>query len=476
MRLKYQVFFALLVSSAVLIALMYAISSWTFSRGFLSYVNQAAVERVLIPAAERLVTKYEKEGGWEWVEDHPQFAREFTVSSGADTQSDRRLTARKRNGGDKRPPRARGRKGDFPRLVLTDANKNILAGRIPPNANMQWEPLTSDAQLVGYVGLPKLKRVDRQFDQAFESQQKKSLGLAALAMALISGLLSILLASRLVAPLLKVSKSVKALSDGDYQQTLTLNRRDEIGDLASDINSLSNTLEQNRTARQRWIAEISHELRTPLAVLRGEVEALQDGVREPDAKSIGSLHTEVMNLGRLVDDLHTLSLSDLGALDYRFEPVELPLIVRRVIDAHGAQIADASLAVTITNELPNSRIQADVQRIEQLLSNLLQNTIRYTDAPGVLNIRLAANHRSGKTQAVITWQDSSPGVADLDIAKLFDPLFRVEASRNRLHGGAGLGLSIAKNIVEAHGGTIDAATSELGGLALTIQLPIIKDV
>ena len=463
MRLKYQLFLTLLAASAVLIALMYVISSWSFSRGFLEYVKQNEKERLAYVSGE-LIDRYQEEGDWAW----------------ANRQSLRSIvgfTNRVVESGDSE--RSRGsRRGRRP-LILADADKQILVGRIRPDRPMQWLPLKNDKTVVGYLVTPTFESIDRRFDQVFERKQKKALGLTALAMIVISGLLSIPLAGRIVRPLLTVNHAVGEITSGSYDHRVNINRRDEIGDLANNINLLGTKLEQNRDARQRWIAEISHELRTPLAVLRGELEAVQDGVRTLDEETVESLHGEVLSLGRLIDDLHTLSVSDVGALDYRLEPLNINTFLGNFLDSHQDVFAEKSLSLnrSFDSHTAVAIAQADSQRMEQLFSNLLQNTCRYTNKGGQLHVGLRIQGSNTAIAAaqetiVIDWYDSSPGVEAEALPKLFDPLYRTEMSRNREYGGTGLGLAIAKRIVEAHQGQITATESSLGGLHIAIELPV----
>ena len=452
MRLKYQIFLTLLCASAVLIATMFAISNWSFSRGFLEYVNQNEIDR-LNPIVERLEYNYEQAGNWDWV-----------------VKEDLQALSPKRN----RTPRQRG-PGEprrSPPLVLADAQKKALVGKISRRATMQWIELKRDEQLVGHLGFPKNIRVDRRFDQLFAQKQTKSFAWTALAMIVLSALLSIPLASRIVRPILGVNKAVSEISGGNYAHRIDAKRRDELGDLANNINTLGKTLEQNQHARQRWIAEISHELRTPLAVLRGEVEAVQDGVRKMDKAAVDSLHGEVLSLGRLIDDLHTLSMSDVGALSYEMKAINASQFVTEFVRANKKKLDEQGITLVLSELDVSAPIQGDEQRLEQLFTNLLQNTCRYTDAGGTLQVTLESENIENAHYLTIHWQDSSPGVEASAIPQLFDPLFRTDGSRNRELGGSGLGLAIAKRIVDAHDGFIDASESKLGGLHIRISLPM----
>jgi two-component system, OmpR family, sensor histidine kinase BaeS len=227
------------------------------------------------------------------------------------------------------------------------------------------------------------------------------------------------------------------------------------------------TLEKNEKARRQWVADISHELRTPLAVLRGEIEALMEGVRTVSPEAIRSLHAEVLRLHRLVDDLHQLALSDLGALTYRKEELDLADALRESIETcRGAFISKGVDLISDISGTQGITIFADRERLLQLFSNLLDNSLKYTDSKGELKVRLS----SDSDRVVVEFEDSAPGVPEDEVGKLFDRLYRVEGSRNRASGGAGLGLAICRNIVEAHAGTIAAYPSSLGGVLVRVIL------
>lgn len=218
--------------------------------------------------------------------------------------------------------------------------------------------------------------------------------------------------------------------------------------------------------RRQLTADISHELRMPLAVLRGELEALEDGVRALTPASLTSLQAEVATLSKLIDDLYELSLADVGALAFHLEPLDPGRYRLQVRGAglHPAPDGEVHCAAArpaggrVAREVA---IQGDPQRLRQLMQNLLENTLRYTDAGGTLRIHV---HRDAAWQCLDV-QDSAPGVPEAMLPRVFDRLFRADPSRSRAQGGgAGLGLSLCQTIVHAHGGAIEAKPSPLGGL------------
>jgi two-component system sensor histidine kinase BaeS len=231
------------------------------------------------------------------------------------------------------------------------------------------------------------------------------------------------------------------------------------------------TLDKHEQERRQWVADISHELRTPIAVLQGEIEALLDGIHNITPETICSLLAETIRLQRLVEDLYQISLSDLGTLSYRKENLDLVTVLRNSIESYRAEFDRKSIALKENISSNTKAIGfADRERLRQLFINLLENSLRYTDAGGILEIRAEV---SGDF-ITIEFQDSKPGVSMQDMERLFERFYRVEGSRNRSSGGAGLGLTISKKIVDAHEGIISAHSSPLGGLLIRISMPVFE--
>jgi two-component system sensor histidine kinase BaeS len=323
--------------------------------------------------------------------------------------------------------------------------------------------------VVGYLGLLTRKNLSDIRRYQFVKEQKLALSLGAAVLVLLTAGLSLPMANRLIRPIRALATATRQLAAGQYATRVPITSADELGQLARDFNALALALEKNEQARRQWVADISHELRTPLTVLRGEVEALQDGIRQPTPDSIRSLHGEVMRLNRLVDDLYQLSMSDLGALTYRKEDLDLAELVTDALAFFRPEFAQKRISLTEDIPIPGTTvIFGDHERLRQLFTNLLDNALKYTDEGGKLVIRLT----SGKEGAVVDIQDSAPGVPPSKLEHLFERLYRVETSRNRAAGGAGLGLAICRNIVEAHAGTIDAQPSPLGGVWIRVTLPL----
>lgn len=267
-----------------------------------------------------------------------------------------------------------------------------------------------------------------------------------------------------------VLEGARRLSSGDYATRIEVSRQDEFGELAREFNTLAKALEESDQSRRQWVADTSHELRTPIAILRAQVEAFQDGVQAINAKTLNVLHTEVMALNKLVDDLHWLARHDVGQVQSTLSPINLVQSIKELVETVKDRFDAKKITIDGTGLAPveNVLVNADVNRMRQVFSNLLENSFRYTNLGGTVQISGEAKDGS----LILRVDDSEPGVPEDMLPKMFDRFFRVEQSRSRSLGGSGLGLSICKNFVAEHGGTIEAQPSPLGGVRMEIILPI----
>lgn len=466
--ITHRVFLAMLAAISLAIVCLFLLQQWTIRRGFLAYLD--GLDRVTVEqVAQRLGDLYAKKGNLDFLRNaSPHWLRLLMIPEAErvlDDWPEPTASLPEPSASELRPPL--GIAPPHRRLIVLNAADERLVGPTGRGA-VTFHPVLHRSETVGFVGmLPAAEALDAQ-QTRFLSQQKLALTLAAGGVVLVAGLFSLLLARRLVRPIQGLAVGTRRLASGQYAARVPVASADELGQLARDFNALAFTLEKNEELRRRWVADISHELRTPLAILRGEVEALLDGVRAPTSEALGSLHGEVLRFTRLVDDLYQLSLSDLGALTYHKEDVDLAEILKESLDCFRGELARQEIRLEV--DLPHAegpRVFGDAERLAQLFTNLLDNALKYTDPGGQLVVRLSVPAGG----AVVELEDSAPGVPEQDLGKLFGRLYRVEASRNRESGGAGLGLAIAKSIVEAHAGTIEASASRLGGLRISVTLP-----
>lgn len=487
-----KLFLAIAGANVVLVMAIYLAYSWSFDKGLVDYVNQSEQAR-LQPALAQLADGYRQEGDWKWItEDRErwiQLLREMLgwrgskregprpdrQAGGAGLEHGERERSGDHGGGERGP---RGQDADFIppltidwRVMLFDAEEQVLIlypGGDASEAELATKlPIRVDGRVVGYLGyIPRLRLV-QSLESITAAQQSRRFGVIAIGMLAAVLMNAALISNWLSRRLRALGQGATALARGDYATRISAQGHDELARLAGDFNHLAQALEAAQRGRQQWIADIAHELRTPLAALRAEIEAVQDGVRPLSQASMASVAQEVHRLTRLVEDLRMLSLSDLGALTYRKEPVDLAEVVADALAVARAAIDDKRLHVE-TRFQPQLIVDADADRLAQVFGNLLQNTVRYTEAPAQLRISVTADGN----QARVEWEDSSPGVGDADLGRLTDRLYRVDESRSSASGGSGLGLAIVQAIVSAHGGRMEPDHGTMGGLRWRIWLPL----
>ncbi|OZI67163.1 ATP-binding protein [Bordetella genomosp. 11] len=479
--ITFKLFLAILATSLAVTLAMGSAVRWNFERHFLSYVKERELRRV-DRMRQSLADLYRERGSWEALRGNPSLWTHILTVPPGDPAGRRHppphgvlewLSEVDPNLAPPPPPDfvepdwARGR--DFLALPFTllDNQMRVVAGYSAPPPGAPRRPVDVDGMTVGWLVTPFPNRLPSEADQRFQREQSEATWVIGLLAALLAAAVSIFLARIFLAPVRRLAGATHRLSAGDYTTRVNVTSADELGRLGQDFNRLAHTLERNEALRREMVADISHELRTPLAVLRGEMEALQDGVRPFSPDALASLQSEVSLLSKLIDDLYELSLADVGALSYRMLPVDMAAIAEQSVETYRERLGARRLRVEADIGPQACVIEGDAQRLTQLMSNLLENTLRYTDPDGM--VRVSVRTESGTV--AVECQDSAPGVPAQFLPRLFDRLFRVDPSRSRESGGAGLGLAICQRIVESHRGTIHAMPSELGGLRVRIVFP-----
>lgn len=454
-----------------------------FGHGLLDYVNgldRSRAEAVV----EQLSALYLREGSFESLAGTQGRFRRLVLravaGSAAEGEAPMEAPARQRDG--RRPPRAERSPGAgptrppppkssaidfFARLKLQDGQGRDIAGNLRL-AGGEALAVAVNGAVVGHLVLAALPQLNDAADLAFARQQTQAMTLTAIGVVALALPLSLLLARQFTRPLRSVVKAAHALAAGNDAPPVEVRGRDELAELAQDFNRLSELQARNRHLRQQWMADVSHELRTPLTVIRGELEALTCGVRATDADALRSLSAEAEQLSALIDDLFQLSLADLGALEYRFETIDLRELLGDAVAAHQRALDEAGLAVSLSAGPERLPVRADPRRLRQLCDNLLVNACRYSDRGGRIEVCASREGRWARLRI----DDTPPGVEPEQLVQLFERFFRVERSRSRTGGGAGLGLAICKAIAEAHGARIEASGSPLGGLRVELSIPL----
>ncbi|KMK08969.1 envelope stress sensor histidine kinase BaeS [Pluralibacter gergoviae] len=454
-----KLFLAIFATCILLLITMHWAVRLSFEHGFIDYIKRGNEQRLQL-LSEALSEQYESHGSWRFLRGNDRFIFQILRTLEHDTPDDGK-------GPPEMPPH-----GWRTQFWVVDQNARVLVGPrapVPPDGTRRG--IVVNGMEVGAVIASPVERLTRNTDINFDRQQRRTSWLIVGLATLLAALATFPLARGLLAPVKRLVEGTHRLAAGDFTTRVTATGSDELGKLAQDFNQLASTLERNQQMRRDFMADISHELRTPLAVLRGELEAIQDGVRKFTPESVSSLQAEVGTLTKLVDDLHQLSMSDEGALAYQKAPVDIVSLLEMAGGAFRERFAGRGLALNLS--LPESAtVFGDRDRLLQLFNNLLENSLRYTDAGGQLLIEA----RKTAQQVTLTFADSGPGVTDEQLEMLCERFYRAESSRNRASGGSGLGLAICVNIAAAHGGRLSAAHSPFGGVSITVELPLDRDL
>jgi two-component system sensor histidine kinase BaeS len=480
-KLSYKIFGVFTLMSVMVVVLMVGIMRYFVTRNFTDYVNKSALERYS-DFADALAAEYQQNKGWQTLKNNPERWEQILQSSLPLKDSDGRPPAPAPPAHiESRPPDVTPEElmaAKFPRrmqriarrLVLFDAEKQRIAGgRVQvSSADYEMQEIAVEGRTVGWLGLHKRQNLSNPLVIVFLKQQYQAFYIIGGVILLLAAIAAFFLSEHLLAPIRKLAAGTQALAARRFDIRIDVDSRDELGQLAADFNTMAQTLEDDEHMRQQWISDIAHELRTPLAILGGEVEALKDGIREVNRDTLDSLHAEVRHLNKIVNDLHELALADAGMLSIKKEPVDCGRVLKETLRLFKLRFDQKQ--ITVENDLENQPItvMGDSDRLQQLFSNLIENTLRYTDSPGTLKI----GHERTGNQLLLFFEDSGPGVPEAALGKLFDRLYRVDKSRSRLQGGSGLGLSICQSIVAALGGKIRAANADCGGLRIEIEFPL----
>jgi two-component system sensor histidine kinase BaeS len=283
-------------------------------------------------------------------------------------------------------------------------------------------------------------------------------------------LFTFFLSRRISAPIKALTLASKRLGQGDFSQRVNINDKSEVGELAQTFNSMASDLERAEKLRHNLVADVAHELRTPLSNVRGYLEAVHDGVIKPDADTIRSLNEEAILLSRLVDDLQELSLAEAGELKLVCQAEDIAELINQTVAVVQPQAVakGLSLSIDLPDKLPVVNI--DSQRIRQVLRNLLENAVTHTAKGDAITVSV----RQQGSWVEVSVADTGEGIPNEDLPNIFERFYRVDKSRARATGGSGLGLTIAKRLVEAHGGKIEAQSEPGKGSRFSFSVPIVE--
>jgi two-component system, OmpR family, sensor histidine kinase BaeS len=491
MKLKYKFFIAFIITSFLILFLVVGVAKINIRNNFMDFVNNTEFDK-LTKMVGLLEQNYQQKGGWDDFRDNSPAWGNLIFQSRPGSMAPDFVHPPKFDPPPKEnesspvmpvsgPPFTEHPKPMNPkmlhsRLCLFDADRHYVAGNdYQSRDKFTYRPIVlstqTPPQIIGWLGLKNRSEMIKPIELEFLEKQTNSFYTIGAGIFLLAIFISYIMSQHLLAPIRDLVEGTKAMQNFDFNTKITVRSADELGGLANDFNLMAQRLKQYETLRKNWISDISHELRTPVAVIRSKIEALQDGIRVMTPDLLDSLHGDILGLGKLVNDLHLISLADSKNLSVSLKPVNILGVISLCLDDFLIRLEQQQLQVQ-TDWEKESRldIEGDTILLSRVFSNLIENSIRYTDSPGMLKI----SHTIKGNRLILWVEDSAPGVPDNSMNYIFDRLYRVEQSRNRAMGGSGLGLSIAKQIITQHGGTIEAFPSTLGGLKIKIELPLHK--
>jgi signal transduction histidine kinase len=305
--------------------------------------------------------------------------------------------------------------------------------------------------------------------RAFTEGVMEVLVVAAAAASLAALLVSVFTARRIVTPIREMTSASERIASGDYGQRVPVPGEDELGALAQSFNRMAETLDQTERRRLELIGDVAHELRTPLASIRSSMEGLIDGVLPAEVETYVVIVREAARLQRLVRDLEELSRAEAGQIAFEFQSLSLREVLKAAVGRLQSQYEDKGVALVLAPPQPDVLVRADASRIQQVLTNLLGNALQHTADGG----RVELSARRDANGVLVSVTDTGAGIGPEHLPHVFERFYRVDKSRSRAGGGSGIGLTISRHLVEAHGGRIWAASDGLGrGSTFTFTLPL----
>jgi signal transduction histidine kinase len=291
--------------------------------------------------------------------------------------------------------------------------------------------------------------------QMFVSSVHRYLIWASLAAILLAVALSFLLMKRLLGPLTQMTDITKKIASGDYSDIVPITSQDEVGQLAVAFNRMAESLQHIEQLRKTMMINVAHELRTPLTNMQGYLEALIDGVVTPTRETFELLQEETMRLVRLVEDILRLAKADAARADLHKAEIRLSDLITHVLESFGPQFSTKKISVETHFIEEVQQLQADPDKLLQVVTNLFQNAWQYTPSGG--NVTIFSEHMPGGIKVVFV--NTGGELTEQDLPFIFERFYRGEKSRSREHGGAGIGLAIVKELIEAHDGHVGAEMS-----------------
>lgn len=341
---------------------------------------------------------------------------------------------------------------------------------LKPTGTIVTSPITVAGRQVGTVRVWAYgtDAMLTERDVKFKRGSLLGLAVAAFVAILLSSVAGLVYSGLLVRPIERITSTAQALRRGDRDARTGLTSDDEIGFLGKSFDQMADAIEADREKERRLTADVAHELRTPLQAIQATVEAMQDGVLPADEEHLGIVRDETVRLARLTNGILELTRLEGGSLAFQMKRLDLTHPVRAAVDSHEALFETCEISLS-SHFADDVFVSGDADRLQQAVGNLLSNAARYTPAGGRVEVRV----RAEADQAVVEVADTGIGIAESDSESVFTRFWRADSARDRSSGGLGIGLSVTREIVERHKGTISVAPNEDGGTVFSLKLPLV---
>lgn len=348
----------------------------------------------------------------------------------------------------------------------------VPSGYREPQGQIVTSPVVSKEEIVGVVRLWSLspEGLLTENDWRFRRSSFEGLITAALISVFGASLAGLVFAMTIVRPLDKITATAEKLRGGDRDARTGLAGQDSIGVLGRTFDEMADAIEADREMERRLTADVAHELRTPLQAIQATVEAMQDGVMPADEEHLGTVRNETVRLGRLADGILELTRLERGSTPMSLTRIDLANPVHMAVDAHRALFESCGL--TLAEEIESGlMVEGDSDRLTQAVGNLISNACRYTPGGGVVTVIVRSDGGFG----LIEVADTGIGIDEEDLERVFSRFWRADGARDRASGGLGIGLSVVKEIIERHGGSVSAARRTEGGSVFSLRLPLANE-